>query len=66
MAHYTVKMTDRDGSGLPVERTVTVEAANTAVARWKALSLYGSDAAEPVSVHNDDWAEPEGEAQARA
>jgi len=66
MPTYTVLMTDRDETGLPVERTVTVEAANTAVARWKALSLYGSDAAEPVSVHNDDWAEPEGEAQARA
>lgn len=64
MPNYTVKMSDRDESGRPVERTVSVEAENTAVARWKALSLYGSDAAEPVSVHNDDWAEPE--AQARA
>ena len=60
MPHYTVRMTERDASGQTVERTVTVEAVNTDVARWKALSLCGSDAAEVVSVHNDDWAEAGG------
>ena len=52
---YTVRMTDRDDTGRTIERTVTVDAVNTAVARWKALSLHGSDAAEVVSVHNDGW-----------
>ncbi len=61
MPRYTVKMTDRDAAGLPVERTVTVTAVNTSVARLMALSLHGTDEAEAVSVRNVDW--PAGEAR---
>lgn len=55
MPRYTVRMTDRAPSGRPIERTVQVTATNTSVARLMALAMYGTDAAEAVSVRNVDW-----------
>lgn len=58
MPRYSVRMSDRDEAGAYTERTVSVDAVNTSAARLMALSLYGTDEAQAVSVRNEEWGAP--------